>query len=438
MSVTTTREDAKTYENGPSSLKAALGRSTASALAFYFSRPVRLFRPNKLGSWSAFQALAAEQGKPFGLAFVLSVYRAEGWMVARHIAPPFLANSCVGLVLFTVYTNAESYLRTTSMSSYVLPFAAGATAGLAQGLVSSPLDNLRVLATSAADPTRRKRWPGWLGMIKDALIPVWVRNERGKIKWSIFATRGTSLLGLTVLRDAIGFAFFFGLFDYARRGGRYMGTMIDRFLSSAQDARTTASRVVQATVIIVGGGAAAFVYNLLGKPIDQARSVVFAGRTQWHEAFLRQHARARAARKPIRAARRRYRSRLPFHPRLSYAPLAVPRIVSEEMPSAWHLIRAAVRRKGWRSFVSPVEARARITGRDRSRTRAQQIARLKSGPLASGDHPALGGPEVYSIRHKTSQIVLGRLANAATRMFRYVNPTALGLLVFAATSGDLS
>lgn len=76
--------------------RAALSRSLASSASFYFSRPIRLFRPTKISSISAMQALARERGLSLSPSAMRTILKEEGWrFIPKHLLPPFVANTCV-------------------------------------------------------------------------------------------------------------------------------------------------------------------------------------------------------------------------------------------------------------------------------------------------------------------------------------------------------
>lgn len=48
--------------NNAASFQSALARSVTGSLAFYFKRPVKLFRPTRVSAWTAFSEIASAQG----------------------------------------------------------------------------------------------------------------------------------------------------------------------------------------------------------------------------------------------------------------------------------------------------------------------------------------------------------------------------------------
>lgn len=80
--------------------------------------------------------------------------RAQGWkFVPDYILPPLLANSLIGVVLYTTYIETLGLLHPPSRKNpndprppppFATTFQAGAVAGLAQSIVSQPVDALKV------------------------------------------------------------------------------------------------------------------------------------------------------------------------------------------------------------------------------------------------------------------------------------------------------
>ncbi|GAA6062420.1 hypothetical protein JCM10212_006055 [Sporobolomyces blumeae] len=153
-SSTTTAEpptsSASTNDGKGSSTFAAVSRALAATLAFMFKRPIRLFRPVKISTWAGIQAIAEEQGRSVSPAFVRALVRKEGWkFIPRHVLPPMLVNTTIGLTLFWTYTTSERYFLPPDPAPVLeflyVPFVSGSLAGAAQSLLSAPLDNARLL-----------------------------------------------------------------------------------------------------------------------------------------------------------------------------------------------------------------------------------------------------------------------------------------------------
>ncbi|KAK9900038.1 hypothetical protein P389DRAFT_165167 [Cystobasidium minutum MCA 4210] len=305
--------------------KSALARSLTGTLAFYFKRPVRLFRPTRISAWTAFTEMSAAQGHTsVNAGFLRTLISKQGWsFFFREAFPPLLANSIVGFTLFTTYTVTEAalkYFPSDPINPYYIPFISGATAGAAQSLISSPLDNVRaVLAARSAKPSTVE-WKGWRHVAVEALFPKWLTTtipfKQSPFRFILYWFRSTgSLFQFTLLRDSLGFAVFFSIFELSRSLAKRAGKAVDRFQANLRqktqaigfdfdlDAmlendlapRGWTGRVVQATVIVMTGIFAGVGYGIVGRPFDRARTIVWNGLEEWSRRTKRQaeeHARA--------------------------------------------------------------------------------------------------------------------------------------------------
>ncbi|GAA6005137.1 hypothetical protein JCM11491_002590 [Sporobolomyces phaffii] len=280
-----------------SSTLAALSRTLIATLAFLFKRPIRLFRPVKISTWAGIQAIAQEHGlKTVNRQFVRSLIKREGWkFIPRHILPPMVVNAMIGLTLFTSYTTSERLLLhslaqspTTSLSPLIeflyIPFISGSIAGAAQSILSTPLDNARLLllrrqrylrqAARGGESLGKRRkgkhrhlggggrggggggglpFVNWYQLLRDSLFqsakihrstgrpsssalpspstkattPQAALRERRVEQARQWARKGWSLFGLTLVKDSIGFGIFFATFEVGREASRRVGLSID-------------------------------------------------------------------------------------------------------------------------------------------------------------------------------------------------------------------
>lgn len=234
----------------------------------------------------------------------------------REAFPPLLANSLVGFTLFTTYTVTEAalkYFPSEPVSQYYIPFISGATAGAAQSIVSSPLDNIRaVLASRSAKPDTVE-WKGWRHIAVEALFPKWLTTtipfKQSPVRFVLNWFKSTwSLFQFTLLRDSLGFAVFFSIFELSRSLAKRAGRAVDRFQANLKkrsqalginldlDAmlendmipRGWTGRVVQAFVIVMTGIFAGIGYGIVSRPFDHARTVVWNGLEEWSRRTRRQ------------------------------------------------------------------------------------------------------------------------------------------------------
>ncbi|GAA6036520.1 hypothetical protein JCM8097_003545 [Rhodosporidiobolus ruineniae] len=313
--------------SGKQSATAAISRALAGMLAFMFKRPIRLFRPVKISTWAGIQAIAEEQGRSVTPGFVRGLLRKEGWrFIPRHVLPPLLVNTTIGLTLFTAYTTSETLLlrHLTSAPSQLLlvPFVSGAFAGAAQAFLSAPLDNARLLllrrqrflrlahaASSTSNPRARRLrsqaaasaggapFVSWLALLRDSVFQssrnaiggtaaatARERLEQGR-RW---ARRGWSLFWLSVVKDSIGFGSFFLIFELGREASRvaglkYDGIDPDRPEEEGKQRRSASGLVLQSLGILISGGLAGFVFGLVARPFERMRGAIWEGRAKWAE-----------------------------------------------------------------------------------------------------------------------------------------------------------
>ncbi|GAA6007236.1 hypothetical protein JCM10207_001555 [Rhodosporidiobolus poonsookiae] len=308
------------------STTAAISRALAGMLAFMFKRPIRLFRPVKISTWAGIQAIAEEQGRSVTPGFVRGLLRKEGWrFIPHHVLPPLLVNTAIGLTLFTAYTTSETLLVphfTSTVSHFlVIPFVSGAIAGAAQALLSAPLDNARLLLlrrqrflrlshAAASNPRLRRSRPhlssssaagvpfvSWLSLIRDsvfqssrnaiggaAAVTARERLEQGR-RW---ARRGWSLFNLSLVKDSLGFGTFFLIFEVGREASRigglkYDGIDPDRPEDEGKQRRSAFGLVLQSLGILISGGIAGWVFQLVARPFERMRGAIWEGRARWAE-----------------------------------------------------------------------------------------------------------------------------------------------------------
>ncbi|KAH8928037.1 hypothetical protein BT69DRAFT_1293652 [Atractiella rhizophila] len=282
-----------------SSLLGAITRALSWSLAFYFKSPIRLFRPVKSGrkltkinkevsSWTAVQRLAEDQGKDVSLGTVRSLWRKEGWkFVPRHLLPPIVVNTAIGLVLFGTYTSSTTYLSTlTSLSPTTTAFLSGGLAGACQSLISIPIDNVRTHLRSST-------YKSWISLVVEtfkpsAPVPRVSEHSEGRMKGTStralfrqYAHTGFSMGGLSVCKDTLGFALFFSIFESFRSLGSQAASYIDPDAKETRGRRKPLAIAAQASTILLGGTLAGSSFVLVSKPFERARGVVARRREEW-------------------------------------------------------------------------------------------------------------------------------------------------------------
>ncbi|KAG8947280.1 hypothetical protein FRC04_010856 [Tulasnella sp. 424] len=336
-----------------SSVSGALGRSLTRALALYFARPVRLFRPSKVTGWMTLQSAAARHNASLSPQYLTLLIKTEGWkVIPRHFLPPLIVNSALGAILFETFTLSNRQLHSLypDTPTVVLASTSGALAGALHAFAGAPADNVRLVLERGLDPSRHSSTRGhsgwrqaWMEVFRQIdhvdkpriegkeIITVATgvksrqeaRELRAWIKEVKGMSRGWDGVWWGVGKDVVGFAIFFALFDVSRnlanRTAAYLDPSIcltpapkqaaltvessepsyskqdkdDEYESS--NAMLPASKVTKARVghgiVLVGGGVAAGLgYEFAGRPFDNARRIV-------HEQRL--HSEARSSRRPL-------------------------------------------------------------------------------------------------------------------------------------------
>lgn len=184
----------------------------------------------------------------------------------------------------------------------VLPFAPARTH---ERFVSRVRDADNTIVKGAAASYSSK--VGWSAQSKQEWEKT-LRRWRGGV-------HGAGLI-LSLARDSIGFAAFFTAFEVSRRLAHRTSRSIDRSIAyfnasstlpvrdtaglastistritssrasqdlSYSESRTKTGRIVAAFILIVGGAAGAALYELVGRPAELMRLVVWEGRKAWEE-----------------------------------------------------------------------------------------------------------------------------------------------------------
>ncbi|CEH15105.1 hypothetical protein CBOM_02902 [Ceraceosorus bombacis] len=148
---------------------------------------------------------------------------------------------------------------------------------------------------------------------------VWSAENRKELEKTLRRWRGGvhgAGLILSLARDSVGFAAFFTVFEVSRRLAHRISRSIDRSIAcfnassalpssagvevastgdtrtpsnhASQDvsysgSRTKTGRIVAAFILIVGGAVGAALYELVGRPAELMRLVVWEGRKAWEE-----------------------------------------------------------------------------------------------------------------------------------------------------------
>ncbi|KAJ9473989.1 Mitochondrial carrier protein [Pseudozyma hubeiensis] len=193
------------------SLGGAVIRALFGTLAFLFKRPVRLFRPVKLSSWTILEAMAKREGRSLSLRYLRTLLRRENSNFLPHLLlPPLLFNTAIGFTLFEAYSITESRLLAKAKAKRIasgkeiedederkpkwtplwIVTASGAVAGAAQCFLSAPLDNVRyIIQRNVSGPDAHHRSGtahpittiSWRAILRAAILPFAPAIARDKL-----------------------------------------------------------------------------------------------------------------------------------------------------------------------------------------------------------------------------------------------------------------
>ncbi|KAJ3415413.1 hypothetical protein HDV05_005007 [Chytridiales sp. JEL 0842] len=194
-------------------------------LKYWFKVPLKFFKPAAVNPYMVFHAMAAQDGQKPSFNYIAKSVKSEGFsLISKNMLPLLVANSIVGAVLFNTYSYTFDALSNSSLDTadpdskghYAHPFVAGAIAGAAQSIVSTPLDNLNRRINIAEIIASRKN-EGVIGVVSKAIkttlfVPSTTPFDRAKFLWGG--------LGLTATKDTVGFSLFFGVFESLRKSGK--------------------------------------------------------------------------------------------------------------------------------------------------------------------------------------------------------------------------
>ncbi|KAJ7168210.1 hypothetical protein C8R43DRAFT_1094781 [Mycena crocata] len=271
------------------SFQAAVARTATRAVALYFSRPVRLFRPTKVSGWHSLRGLAAQDGASLSASYISALVKSQGFLVIpRHFVPPLFLNSLLGTILWTSYAEASTALAAVHpfLGSHPTMNAAlaGALAGGTQALVSAPAENVRLLVEGG---TSGNSWShAWKEVFRGAAPPrsssrhETIEEIRKVRSWmrdvGDMAGRGWNGLGYTFGKDLTGFAAFFAVFEITRRIALKVRTVCDDATRSLESKsfRKHLPQFSHGITLVTGGVIAGLSYEIIGRPWDVARQAV--------------------------------------------------------------------------------------------------------------------------------------------------------------------
>ncbi|KAF2271422.1 mitochondrial carrier protein-like protein [Westerdykella ornata] len=219
--------------NASTGVQAASIRAiTARAVAFYFRAPVKAFFRGRIDYLGYARAINPHLQRAEGWswrvttpALLAHAVKTEGWsFIPNQVLPPLLANTFIGAVLYTGYLQTLNVLHepTAQQTKRVYPpppvtvtFTAGLIGGAIQSLLAAPFDALQVRFRTAD-----------------------ILHGHYKTMWhySAHKLRSIGLRGifagwtLSLLKDSLGSALFFGTFETVKSQAYY--AFITKYYSS--------------------------------------------------------------------------------------------------------------------------------------------------------------------------------------------------------------
>ena len=214
-----------------------------------------------------------------------------GWtFIPNQVLPPLLANTAVGVVLYTSYLNMLALLHEPSSRAtkrvYPPPtigqtFTAGFAAGSIQSLIAAPLDALQV-RFQAAEMSQGKYKDMW---------------QFANLKTREIGLRGVFAgWSLSFIRDSFGFGAFFAAFEFVKGQCFYSFVsnvygFYDRLslFQQTKIADQTGERgrpeirphyMLEPTFILLAGIAASITQSVIQHPITRIQDVHY-GRLEW-------------------------------------------------------------------------------------------------------------------------------------------------------------
>ncbi|RKP09764.1 mitochondrial carrier domain-containing protein [Thamnocephalis sphaerospora] len=272
-------------------------------LYLWYKSPLKLFRPVRVDYLVMAKALApraelmaskdaadtsaratrslAMRWRASTLGLLTNAVRQEGMsFIPRHVLPPLLANGACGAVLFTAYEGVQPQLERqwrakrrrakraeplqsaqTSTWTDAVPLrtymSAGAVAGAFHAVVATPLDALQVRLEVRDFLSGR-----FSGFMDFAKVTARELGAGGLYRGFLF----------TLVKDMMGYAIFFGMFDSAKAMLRERKRR--QLQAASADIVSPADVLLGTAAVLVSGAAAGAVYQLVDHPLDHIRGAV--------------------------------------------------------------------------------------------------------------------------------------------------------------------
>lgn len=254
-------------------------RALASQLfAFYIKIPLKIFRPTRVDYLALPRAInPVYSQKPWtfsthsGPALIIHAVREHGWQfIPNNILPPLVANSAVGLALYTSYLTSLS-IQKRDDGTYGLKetLVSGGIAGGFQSIVAAPIDAIvtRFNASDMIDSPHRNLW----GYSLEKLKQIGLRG--------VF-----SGFGISLMKESCGFSLFFATFEVVK------GAWYRKYVQMVygQDGAASISRGVFPTFVIMAGVMSTYSLQLAHYPLGKLQKMHFI-RLEAVDKFHQQH-----------------------------------------------------------------------------------------------------------------------------------------------------
>jgi len=218
---------------------------TARAVAFYFRAPVKAFFRGRIDYLGYARAINPNVQTATGWswrlttpALLVHAVRTEGWgFIPKQVMPPLLANTFIGAVLYTAYLQSLESLHepTSHQTKRVYPpppvsttFTAGLIAGGVQSVLAAPFDALQVRFRTA-------------DILEGKYKTMW--HYAGHKLQSIGLRGIFAGWTLSLMKDSLGAAVFFGTFETVKSQGYY------EYITKYYGSRTRDSLLESASIV---------------------------------------------------------------------------------------------------------------------------------------------------------------------------------------------
>ncbi|GMG24652.1 unnamed protein product [Ambrosiozyma monospora] len=252
--------------------------------SLYLRNPAKLFRPSRFDYLTMARVLMHGElaAKPYSfkthssLAVLYHSIKREGWsFIPRQVLPPLVANSAVGVILYSTYLTSLQYFNGKSQKTLEDPhpidtFRAGFLAGAASSIAASPIDALYARSTYSE-------------LVSGKHNNLW--------EYSVHKLKQIGLVGvfagfsLNFAKESLGFAFYFSVFEFVKNQGYHKtrdlihwydywkARIIHREKDPQLKSYPNSEKALQLSFILVAGASAASVLLAIQHPINKIQKI---------------------------------------------------------------------------------------------------------------------------------------------------------------------